>query len=58
MAFLPMLDLFWGKWFECYNIEFGTFDGTLVLYSKISNMKLELNFDVLYLPAEKINPCE
>ena len=28
------LNFIWKKWFEYYNIEFGTYDGTFVLYSK------------------------
>ena len=38
---LQDLSLFWKKWFEYYNIEFGTYDGTFVLYSK--NIWIENN---------------
>ena len=46
MEGLARIGFVWKKRFEYYNIEFGIYDGTFVLYSKIFNMKLELNFDV------------
>ena len=35
MALQELNLFFWRKWFECYNVEFGIYDGTFVLYSKI-----------------------
>ena len=49
---LQDLDLFFfERWFEYYNIEFGTYDGTILLYfeNSINRNKLFLNLDCICL---------
>ena len=43
--------IFFERWFEYYNIEFGTYDGTILLYfeNSINRNKLFLNLDCICL---------
>ena len=46
---LQDLDLFWKKWFEYYNIEFGTYDGTFVLYFENNTIETScLKFRIVF----------
>ena len=55
---LTRLEFIFEKWFEDYDIEFGTYDGTILLHFENNTIEQIVFKFKLYLPAERVNRCE